>query len=270
MGIMDSLLGGKAKPTGPRRPMMAGNWKMNKTVAEAVQLAQAISYKFDHPYDAVEIVLCPPAIDIHSVWNVLTFDNSDIKMGAQDVHWEDNGAYTGCVSPVMLKESHVDYCIIGHSERRGYFGETDEDVNRKAKALIAHGMNPIMCCGESLECRDAGNTVEFVCGQVKAGLEGIAADDVARSIIAYEPIWAIGTGRTATPDQAQEVCAAIRSTVADMVGQEAADHVRVLYGGSMKPENVAQFMPMEDIDGGLIGGAALNADAFEKLVKAAE
>ena len=276
MGLFDKLAGNSGKdakapaPARARTPMIAGNWKMNCSLVEAVNLSQAISYKFYHPYDKVEIVLCPAFPHLRSVWNVLVFDKSEIKLGAQDCHWEDKGAYTGCVSVEMVRDVGCDYCIIGHSERRGYFGETDADVNRKAKALIAKGVYPIMCCGESLECRDAGDTLAFVTSQVRAGLEGIEPADVAKSVIAYEPIWAIGTGRTATPEQAQEVCAAIRATVAELFGQEAAEKVRILYGGSMKPENAVLFLPMEDIDGGLIGGAALDADSFGELVKAAE
>ena len=154
-------------------------------------------------------MLCPAFPHLRSVWNVLEFDKSDIKLGAQDCHWEDKGAYTGCVSAEMVRDTGCDYCIIGHSERRGYFGETDEDVNRKAHALVAKGVWPIMCCGESLECRDEGRTLEFVCAQVRAGLAGLQPEQAAKCVVAYEPIWAIGTGRTATPPQAQEVCAAI-------------------------------------------------------------
>ena len=168
------------------------------------------------------------------------------------------------------KGRHGAFLGIGHSERRGYFGETDEDVNRKAHALVDKGVWPIMCCGESLECRDEGKTLEFVCAQVRAGLAGLQPEQAAKCVVAYEPIWAIGTGRTATPQQAQEVCAAIRATLAELFGQQTADNMRILYGGSMKPENVGLFLPMEDIDGGLIGGAALDADSFAELVRAAE
>ena len=252
-----------------RVPMIAGNWKMNNTIVEAVDLTQGISYEFDRHFDQVEVVLCPPFTDIKSVWVVLDTDNSPIKIAGQDVYPADKGAYTGCISPVMLKDLRCSYCIIGHSERREYFGETDADVNAKAKALIAKDLYPIMCCGESLEVRDSGQTLTFVTDQVRAGLEGIAAEDIAKLVIAYEPIWAIGTGRTATPEQAQEVCAAIRATVAEMAGSEAAEKVRILYGGSMKPENVELFMPQPDIDGGLIGGASLKVADFVSLVNSA-
>ncbi len=250
-----------------RTPMMAGNWKMNKTPVEAIDLAQKLSYEFnDKRFNKVEMVLCPPFVDIQAVRNVLDMDKSNIKLGAQDVHWEDCGAYTGCVSAPMLAALKCDYCIIGHSERREYFHETDEDINKKAIALFARGITPIMCCGESLEIRDAGNTIEFVVSQIKAGLKNISADYIKNIVIAYEPIWAIGTGRTATPEQAQEVCSAIRETIVQIAGQDAAQSVRILYGGSMKPANVEMFMPMPDIDGGLIGGAALSAKDFRDLI----
>lgn len=259
------MFGTKAK--NKRVPMMAGNWKMNKTVVEAVDLTQKLSYEFnDKSFASVEIVLCPPFTDIQAVRNILDFDKSIMKLGAQDVHWEESGAYTGCISAKMLNSFKCDYCIIGHSERREYFHETDEDINKKAKALFAHGITPIMCCGESLEVRDAGNTLAFVTNQIRAGLAGIEAKNIANMVIAYEPIWAIGTGRTATPQQAQEVCTEIRATVTAIAGETAAQSVRILYGGSMKPANVELFMPMADIDGGLIGGAALDARDFTDLV----
>ena len=250
-----------------RMPMMAGNWKMNKTIVEAIDLAQKLSYEFnDKRFDKVEMVLCPPFVDLQAVRNVLDMDKSNIKLAAQDVHWKDCGAYTGCISAPMLAALKCDYCIIGHSERREYFHETDEDINKKAIALFAHGITPIMCCGESLDIRDAGKTIDFVVSQIKAGLANISADYIKKLVIAYEPIWAIGTGRTATPEQAQEVCLAIRNTVTEIAGDDAAQSVRILYGGSMKPANVEMFMPMEDIDGGLIGGAALDAKDFRDLI----
>lgn len=257
-------------PDGKRKPVMAGNWKMNKNTVEAVKLTQEIAFKADDRWGSlVEVILCPPAIDIKSVWNVIEFENNlEIEVGAQNVHWEESGAYTGEISPLMLKE-FCTHCIVGHSERRGYFGETDETVNMKVKALIAHEIHPIMCCGEGLEVRDAGTTLEFVEQQVRKGLEGVSGEDLKETIIAYEPIWAIGTGRAATPEQAQEVCAHIRGVVAEMAGNEVADTMRILYGGSMNVGNVEKLMPMPDIDGGLIGGAALKANDFAELVKAA-
>lgn len=260
---------GSAKISDKRVPIIAGNWKMNKTTVEAVTLSQHISFESDKAWEAVEVVLCPPFTDLKSVFNVLVFDKSSIRLGAQDVFWEDEGAYTGAISVSMLKELTCEYCIVGHSERRGIFGETDEMVNKKIKALLAGGIHPIMCCGESLEVRDAGQALEFIGEQVRRGWEGVDAEDIAKSVIAYEPIWAIGTGRAATPEQAQEACAHIRGVIAEIAGEDAAQKLRVLYGGSMKPENAELFLPEPDIDGGLIGGAALDSKAFGALVEIA-
>lgn len=251
-----------------RKPLMAGNWKMNKTWAETVVLAQNISNNSSGKWEEVDVVLCPAMPNIKAAYSVLEFDSAPIAVGAQNVHWEASGAYTGEASVSMLAELGASYCIVGHSERREYFAETDEMVNKKAKALIAGGLIPIICVGESLAVRDMDTFIEFVCSQVRAALAGLEAADVQKSVIAYEPIWAIGTGRTATPEQAQDVCHAIRATIADMFGNETAEAVRVLYGGSMKPENVAGLMEKPDIDGGLIGGAALEAESFVYLVNA--
>ena len=251
-----------------RKNMMAGNWKMNKTVAEAVVLTQDISNQYDPRWEDVDVVLCPPFVDLKPAKTVLDFDKVKISVGAQDVHWESEGAYTGEISVPMLKEIGCDFCIIGHSERRTLFGETDEMVNKKAKALIAGGIVPIVCVGESLAVRDAGETEEYVCAQVRAAFAGIDAVEAKDAVVAYEPIWAIGTGRTATPEQAQEVCAAVRATLADLFGDETAQGMRVLYGGSMKPANAAELLAQPDIDGGLIGGAALKASSFKQLVEA--
>ena len=252
-----------------RKPMMAGNWKMNSTWAEATVLAQGISNRSDKSWtEAVDVVLCPPLVDIKAVWEVLEFDRSDIAVGAQNVYWEESGAYTGETSVSMLNGVGAKYCIVGHSERRGYFGETDADVNKKVKALLAGGITPIMCVGESLTVRDDGTYLEFVCAQVSAGFAGLEPAEVAKCVLAYEPIWAIGTGRTATPEQAEEVCAAIRKAITNEWGDVVAQGIRVLYGGSVKPANVEGLMAKDDIDGGLIGGAALKADDFAALVKA--
>ncbi|WP_165249184.1 triose-phosphate isomerase [Adlercreutzia sp. ZJ141] len=252
-----------------RRPMMAGNWKMNNTYGEAVVLAQEISNRYEPRWsDRMDVVVCPPYIDLKPVSTVLEFDKSHIAVGAQNVYWEASGAYTGEISVPMLKEVGCTYCIVGHSERRGLFGETNEDVNRKVKALIGGGISPIICVGESLAVREEGTTDEFVCAQVKAAFAGLADHQAAKCVVAYEPIWAIGTGRTATPEQAEAVCAAIRATVAEMFGDQVAENMRVLYGGSMNPGNVEGLMAQPNIDGGLIGGAALKADSFEQLVKA--
>jgi len=252
-----------------RKPLMAGNWKMNKTIGEAVVLAQDISNNHDERWaDKVDVVVCPPFPDLKPVKTVFEFDRLSVGVGAQNVYWEESGAYTGEVSVPMLKEIGCEWCIIGHSERRGLFGETNEGVNKKAKALIAAGINPIICVGESLAVRDEGTTLEFVCAQVRAAFAGIDAAQAAKAVVAYEPIWAIGTGRTATPEQAQEVCAAIRATLAELYGDATAQEMRVLYGGSMNPGNVDLLIAEQDIDGGLIGGAALKADSFVQLVNA--
>ena len=251
-----------------RKALMAGNWKMNKTWAETVVLAQHISNQSTEKWTDVDVVICPAMPNIKAAYSVLEFDRAPIKVGAQNVHWEASGAYTGEASVSMLAELGAEYCIVGHSERREYFAETDEMVNKKAKALIAGGLIPIICVGESLGIRDDGSFIDYVCAQVRAALAGLEGSSVSKIVIAYEPIWAIGTGRTATPEQAQEVCAAIRATVGEMYGADVADAIRVLYGGSMKPENVAGLMENPDIDGGLIGGAALEAESFVYLVNA--
>lgn len=253
-----------------RKRMIAGNWKMNNTRPEAVVLTQEIANRVPAAWlDAVDVVIIPPFIDLLPALTVLDFDKNEIAVGAQNCYWEDHGAFTGEVSVPMLKDLGVTYCIVGHSERRGLFGETDEDVNKKVKALLAGGLTPIMCCGESLGIRDAGEYIEFVTAQVDAGLAGLDDIDMKNVVIAYEPIWAIGTGRTATPEQAEEVCGAIRAKLAQMFGQETADATRILYGGSMKPENVDGLLAMEDIDGGLIGGASLKSNDFKALIEAA-
>ncbi len=252
-----------------RKPMMAGNWKMNNTIAEAVVLSQEISNRYEKEWpEHVDIVVCPPFVDLKPVKTVFDFDKAKVAVGAQNVHWEPSGAYTGEVSVPMLSEIGCAYCIVGHSERRTLFGETNEDVNRKVKALVAGGIAPIVCVGESLAVRDEGTTDEYVCAQVRAALAGLDAADMEGLVIAYEPIWAIGTGRTATPEQAQAVCAAIRATVAELFDAQVADDMRVLYGGSMNPGNVDMRVAQPDIDGGLIGGASLKAEAFVQLIQA--
>ena len=252
-----------------RKPMMAGNWKMNNAIGEAVVLTQEISNNWWKDWGGkVDIVICPPFIDLKPVKTVLEFDKTKIFVGAQNVYWEDAGAYTGEVSVRMIRECGCEYCIVGHSERRGLFGETNEDVNKKVRALVAGRLKPIVCVGESLAVRDEGTTNEYVCAQVKAAFAGVDAEDAAKCVVAYEPIWAIGTGRTATPEQAEEVCAAIRAQLAVLFGEETAQAMRVLYGGSMNPGNVDALVAEPDIDGGLIGGASLKCDSFIQLVKA--
>lgn len=248
-----------------RTRLIAGNWKMNNDVPAAKELASALVEKV--PADnGVEVVVCPPTIDLACTSHKI--EGSAIKLGAQNVYWEASGAYTGETSCAMLKSVDAAYCIIGHSERRDYFHETDADENKKARALIAAGITPIFCCGESLETREAGEHVAFVTAQIRAGLDGVEIDSADQLVIAYEPIWAIGTGRTATPEQAEAVCAAIRATLADLYGAEVAEEMRVLYGGSMNPGNVEGLMAQPNIDGGLIGGASLKAASFVQLINA--
>jgi len=246
-----------------RKPIIAGNWKMHKTVAEAVALVQDLS-KLTAGAEA-EVVVCPPFTALYSVRGSLT--GSGIKLGAQDVYWEAQGAFTGEVSPPMLKDAGCEFVIIGHSERRQFFAETDETVNKKLKAALAQGLTPIFCVGESLEQREAGDTERWVGSQVKNGLVGLSAGEVAAMVIAYEPIWAIGTGRTASSDDANAVCALVRRTVAGLYDKATADKVRIQYGGSVKPDNIAELMAKSDIDGALVGGASLDAATFAKIVK---
>lgn len=246
-----------------RTPIIAGNWKMNNTKEAGVKLISELAPLVKDAQATV--VVCPTFTTLDAV--IKAVSGTNIHVGAQNVHWEEKGAYTGEIAPSMLKELGVEYVVIGHSERREYFGETDETVNKRVKAAIAASIVPIMCCGESLETREAGTTNAFVGAQVKAGLAGLTAEQVANIVIAYEPIWAIGTGKTATSDQANEVCKFIRETVAAEFGQEAADKVRIQYGGSVKPATIAELMGKSDIDGALVGGAALKADDFSKIVK---
>ncbi len=248
-----------------RRKIVAGNWKMNKTPSEAKALAAEIAATLGSEPCAVEVVVCPPAIDLPAVSAVLA--GTQIGFGAQNMYHEPKGAFTGETAAPMLVDLGAKYVILGHSERRTYFKETDADVNKKTKAALAAGLTPIVCVGETLEERDAGKTGDVVAGQVRGSLADLGAD-LVKVVIAYEPVWAIGTGRTATPEQAQEVHALIRKTLADMAGADVAETVRIQYGGSMKPENAKELMAQPDIDGGLIGGAALKADSFIAIVKA--
>ncbi|MBO4552937.1 triose-phosphate isomerase [bacterium] len=247
-----------------RTPVIAGNWKMNKTVAEAVALASEIKEKVAG-VENVKIIVCPVFTAVKSVADVLKGTN--VKVGAQDMYWETSGAYTGEVSGEMLMEAGAEYVIIGHSERRQYFGETNETVNKKLKKALSIGLKPIVCIGETLADREAGTTEAVVGKQVKEGFVGLTAEEMKGTIIAYEPVWAIGTGKTATAEQAEAVHAFVRNLIAQLWDKETADAVIIQYGGSMKPENVASLLAQPDIDGGLIGGAALKADSFEKLVK---
>ena len=244
-----------------RKKIIAGNWKMNKTPKEAIELVNLLKDKVNT--NKVDVVFCVPAVDLIPVLEAVK--GTDIAIGAQNMFYEESGAYTGEISPKMLEEIGVKYVVIGHSERREYFAETDATVNKKVKKALEHNITPIMCCGETLEQRELGIAIDFVRTQVKSGLAGLSADEVKKVVIAYEPIWAIGTGKTATSEQAQEICKAVRTVVAEVYGQETADEVRVQYGGSVNGKNAAELFGMADIDGGLVGGASLKED-FAQIV----
>ena len=246
-----------------RKKIVAGNWKMNMTPSQAVELCATLKDLVNN--DAVDVVYCVPAIDIVPVAEAIKGTN--VKLGAENFYIEDKGAFTGEISAPMLKEAGVQYIIIGHSERRDIFGENDILINQKVKKAFASGLSPILCCGESLALRKAGTYCEWIKRQIKWDLEGVTADQVKELVIAYEPIWAIGTGETATADQAQEVCKMIRETIAEMYDEATAEAVRIQYGGSMNAGNAAELLSKEDIDGGLIGGAALKPD-FGQIVNA--
>ena len=246
-----------------RKPIIAGNWKMNKTRAEAVALVEELKPLVK---DAeCDVVVCVPFTDIYAVAEAVKGTN--IHLGAQNVHFAASGAYTGEISADMLLDLGVKYVIIGHSERREYFAETDETVNKKIKTAIAKGLTPIFCCGESLEQREMGIMPEHIRMQIKIGMLGVTAEQAKNIVIAYEPIWAIGTGKTATADQADEVCGIIRDVIAELYDAPTAEAIRIQYGGSMKPSNAAELMSKPNIDGGLIGGAALKAEDFTGIVK---
>jgi triosephosphate isomerase len=251
-----------------RKPLISGNWKMHHTHLDAIRLVQKLSYAFkEADYERLDVSVHPSFTSLRAIQTLLDADNIPILLGAQNCHWEEQGAYTGEVSPVMLAKLDVKYVIVGHSERREIFGESDEWVNKKVQSVLAHAMTPIMCVGETLEEREAGGTEDKVSGQVRAGLEGVTKEQVAGLVIAYEPIWAIGTGRNATPEDAQAVCARIRATVREVVGDAPADSVRSQYAGSVKPANIAQLKGQPDIDGALVGGASLDPDEFATVVK---
>lgn len=246
-----------------RKPVIGGNWKMNKTPQEGVELVAKLKDAL-RDMAAVEVVLCPPYPALVPVAEELV--GSDIKLGGQDLFWEKEGAFTGQVSPGMLKACGCHYVIIGHSERRHVFGETDEDVAKKVRAAIDEGLKPILCVGELLAEREAGETEAVVERQLKAALAGVTAEEVSTAIIAYEPVWAIGTGRASTAKDAQAVAQFIRKTLADLYGEEKAELVRIQYGGSVKPDNVNQYLREPDIDGALVGGASLKAAVFAELI----
>lgn len=245
-----------------RIPFIAGNWKMFKTKAEAEEFAEV--FKKLYRGTDVQAAVCAPFTALDTL--VKSFEGTEVKVGAQNVHFEDEGAYTGEISVPMLEEIGVDFCIVGHSERRQYFAETDETVNLKLKRLLKSRIRPIMCVGESLEERDEGKAFDIVRSQVIKGLDGIAAEDAVKTVIAYEPIWAIGTGRTASPEQAEEMCALIRNVLTELYGEECSDEIIIQYGGSVKPANASEIMNMDEIDGALVGGASLKPEDFMKII----
>jgi len=249
-----------------RTPILAGNWKMHKTHLEAIQVVQQLSYRLeDRDYEHAEIVVCPPFTALRGIQTLIQSDGLRIQLGAQDCHWEEQGAFTGEVSPAMLAALDVAYVVVGHSERRELFGEDDATVNAKARAVLAHGMRPIVCVGETLEQRDAGEAEAVVRRQLDGSLAGLTAAQLDDVVIAYEPVWAIGTGRTALPSDADEMCGAIRARIAEQHGQGVADALRIQYGGSVKPGNVTDLMGQEHIDGALVGGASLDPEDFSVL-----
>ena len=255
--------------TKARKPLISGNWKMHHNHFEALQLVQKLSYLLTpDDFAAVDVSVHPPFTDLRTVQTYFISEKEPIPiaLGAQHCHYDDTGAFTGEVSPAFLAKLEVSYVIAGHSERREVFAETDEMVNAKVHAILRHGMTPILCCGETLEEREASHTEAKVTGQVEAGLAGLTADQVAGLVIAYEPIWAIGTGRTASSEDAQGVCGLVRTVVEGRFGAEAAAGVRIQYGGSVKPGNAAELMAQPDIDGALVGGASLDADDFARIV----
>ncbi|MDO4679602.1 MAG: triose-phosphate isomerase [Blautia sp.] len=244
-----------------RRKIVAGNWKMNMTPSEAVKLVETLKPLVAN--EEVDVVFCVPAIDIIPV--VEACKGTNIQVGAENMYFEEKGAYTGEISPAMLTDAGVKYVVLGHSERREYFAETDATVNKKMLKAFEHGLTPIMCCGESLEQREQGVTMDFIRQQVKIGFQNVTADQAKTAVIAYEPIWAIGTGKTATTEQAQEVCAGIRACIAEIYDEATAEAIRIQYGGSVNPATAPELFVQNDIDGGLVGGASLKAD-FGQIV----
>ena len=251
-----------------RKPIISGNWKMHHNHFEAIQCVQKLHYRLESDdFASVEVTVHPPFTDIRSIQTLIESDKMKIGLGAQNCHWEDKGAFTGEIAPAMLAKLDVGHVIVGHSERRELFGETDDSVNKKVKAVIANSMVPILCCGETLEERQQSMAEAKVQGQVREGLAGLSGEMVSKLVIAYEPIWAIGTGETATAEDAQAMCAEVRQVVREAHGDKAADAVRVQYGGSVKPGNIVELMSQTDIDGALVGGASLEADSFAAIVQ---
>ncbi|MBE3568916.1 MAG: triose-phosphate isomerase [Bacillales bacterium] len=248
-----------------RKPIIAGNWKMNKTLTEALQFANEVKSSVPSE-EKVDSVICSPALFLDQL--VKAVQGTPIKIGAQNMHFEESGAFTGEISPKALEELGVQYVIIGHSERREMFNETDESVNKKALAAFRHHLIPIICVGETLHQRESGQTKELVGDQVRKAMQGLTEDQVKQTVIAYEPIWAIGTGKSSTAEDANKVCAHIREVVAEQFSKEAAEEIRIQYGGSVKPENITDFMKQPDIDGALVGGASLDPKSFLQLLEA--
>ncbi|RBM18198.1 triose-phosphate isomerase [Prauserella sp. PE36] len=249
-----------------RKPLIAGNWKMNLNHLEAIALVQKIAFSLPEKYYAkVDVTVLPPFTDIRSVQTLVDGDKLLLTYGAQDLAPQDSGAYTGDVSGPMLAKLGCTYVVVGHSERREYHAETDEIVNKKVRAAHKHGLSPILCVGEQLEVREAGGHIEHTTAQLIAGLKGLKAEQVQNTVIAYEPVWAIGTGRVATPADAEEVCAALRTALTEKYGAEVAEQVRVLYGGSVKSGNIADLIKCDNVDGALVGGASLDGEEFTKL-----
>ena len=253
--------------TSERKPIIAANWKMHHDHLVAIQVVQKLSYRLEaDDSDGCDVVICPPFTDLRTLQTLIESDRIPLALGAQNCHWEDQGAFTGEVSPPMLKKLMVEFVIVGHSERRQLFGETDQTVNQKLRAVLKHEMTPIVCVGETLEEHEAGRTEARVDEQARAAFQGVKADMAGRCVLAYEPIWAIGTGRNPTPDDANDTIGAIRTVLRDLYG-ETADAMRIQYGGSVKPGNIAELMKMPEIDGALVGGASLDPDDFARIVR---
>lgn len=247
-----------------RTPLIVANWKMNQTIEESLKFATHLEKGFPM-FGKVEMVICPPHTALYSL-SVILAEQGKVKLGGQNCHWEDHGAFTGEVSPVFLKELDCEYVIIGHSERRHLFGETDEVINKKLQSVFENEMTPIFCIGETEEERKSGKTIKVVTNQLSKGLEGLNKDYLSKLVIAYEPVWAIGTGKNATSDEAEEVHQTIRNWYTKQAGDEIAKKIRILYGGSVKPDNIGDFMKKSDIDGALVGGASLKVDSFLQIV----
>jgi triosephosphate isomerase len=251
-----------------RKDLIVGNWKMNATHLDAIQMIQKLSYRLDpYDYDRVEVVVAPPFTALRSAQTVIEADRMLIELGAQHVHWEESGAYTGEVSALMLSRLAVRYVIVGHSERRQHFGESDQDVNKRVRAILKHDMTPVVCIGESLDQREAGDERNVVRSQLGGGLSRLTADQLEKVVIAYEPVWAIGTGRNASPDDAGNMAEFIRESLIEIGSSDIAEGVRILYGGSVNAGNVRDLMAKKHIDGALVGGASLDPDQFAAIVR---